>query len=84
MMIRHFNNEVMNNKILQIDISKAISICLRRGIKVYPVVSDKKFKIEVNDNGKLKRYNKEVAVRELNKALSNTYKHFAVLILKKE
>ena len=72
----------MTNKVLQLDISKAISICLRKGIKVYPVVSNKKFKIEVNDNGKLKRYNKEVVASELNKALSNTYKHYAVIILK--
>lgn len=72
----------METKTLQIDISRAMSICLRSGIKVYPVTSGRKFKIEVNDNGSLTRYNKEVDTKHLNKAISKTYKHYAVEIMK--
>ena len=74
----------MLNKKLQIDISKAMSICLRNGVKVYPVISDNKFKVEVNNKGNIVRYNKEVVTKELNKALSTTYKYFAVQILKQQ
>jgi len=74
----------MNTKELHIDISKAMSICIKHGLKVYPVVSGRKFKIEVDNNGNLKRYDKEVDSKELNKALSNTYKHFAVQFIKQK
>tara|TARA_R110002167_G_scaffold190638_1_gene392938 strand:+ start:11670 stop:11903 length:234 start_codon:yes stop_codon:yes gene_type:complete len=73
----------MQDKILKIDISKAMSICLRDGVRVYPIVSGRLFKIEVDNKGELKRYAKEVVAAELNKALATTYKHFAVEIIKK-
>ena len=72
---------MMETKKMQIDISKAMSICLRNGVKVYPKVSGRKFKVEVDNKGEIIRYDKEVIGKELNKALSNTYKHFAKIIL---
>lgn len=74
----------MQYKKLQLDISKAISICIKHGLKVYPVRNGKTFKIEVDDNGKLIRYTKEVHQKELNKALSATYKYFAVMFIKQK
>ena len=71
-------------KELHIDISKAMSICIKHGLKVYPVPSGRMFKIEVDNNGTLKRYDKEVASKAINKALSNTYKHFAVQFIKQQ
>lgn len=55
----------METKQLQLDISKAMSICLKHNIKVYPVVSGHMFKIEVDDNGNLTRYNKEISGKEI-------------------
>lgn len=66
---------------MQLDISRAMSICLRHGLKVYPTVSGKKFKVEVDDNGDITRYNKELLGKELNNALSKTYKYHAKLIM---
>ncbi len=66
---------------MQLDISKAMSICLRHGVKVYPKVSGRRFKVEVDNKGEIIRYDKEVIGKELNKALSATYKHFAKIIL---
>ncbi|MFD1292659.1 hypothetical protein ACFQ5N_02315 [Lutibacter holmesii] len=74
----------MKTKELHIDVSKAMAICIKHGLKVYPVASGRKFKIEVDNNGTLKRYNKEVVSKELNKAMSVTYKHFAVQFLKQD
>jgi len=74
----------MPNKQLQLDISKAMGICIKHGLKVYPVANGRNFKIEVDDNGKLIRYDKEVPTKEINKALSATYKHFAVIYLKQK
>ena len=71
----------MQTKKLQMDISKAMSICLRHGVTVYPVVSGRMFKIEVNDNNKLKRYTKEIGPKEISKAQSDTYKYHAIKIL---
>ena len=74
----------MKTKPFQIDISKAMSICIRAGIKVYPVPSGRRFKVEVDDNGELIRYNKELSDKDLNVALSKTYKHYAVLLINKK
>ena len=63
------------------DISKAMSICLRNGVTVYPVISGRMFKIEVNDNNKLNRYSKEIGQKEISKAQSDTYKYHAIKIL---
>ena len=74
----------MNTKPLDIDISKAMAICIKHGLKVYPVATGRKFQIEVDNNGTLKRYDKEVVSKELNKAMSTTYKHFAVQFIKQK
>ena len=71
----------MKLKRLQMDISYAMSVCLRSGLKVYPVVTGRNFKIEIDDNGNLTRYNKEVNSKELNKAMSETYKYFAAKLI---
>ena len=69
---------------LHLDISKAISICIKNGLKVYPVAAGKRFKIEVDNNGVIKRYDKEINVKRINKAISATYKHFAIIYLKQK
>lgn len=77
----HFKMKV---KELNIGISKAISICLKAGVKVYPVNINRHFKIEVNDNGNLIRYDKIITQQQVNSAQSKTYKHWANVILKKQ
>jgi hypothetical protein len=69
---------------LHLDISKAISICISNGVRVYPVVSGRKYKIEVDNNGVVDRYDKEISSNYLNKALSATYKHFAIMFIKEK
>ena len=72
------------DKKLQLDISKAMSICIKNGLKVYPVAVGRRFKIEVDNNGTIKRYDKEINAHKINKALSATYKYFAIMFLKQK
>lgn len=65
-----------------IAISKAAHICLRNGIKVYPVIVGRDFKIEVDNNGEILRYNKKVNSKNLNSAISKTVKYYALNIIK--
>lgn len=76
---------IEHTKKLQLDISKAMSICLKHGIKVYPVLNRvKKFVIEVDDNGSITTYEKEVTGSEINVAQSKTYKYYAERIINKK
>ena len=66
---------------LQIDINTAMSICIRNGIRVYPVPSGRKFKIEVDNNGTKIIYDKEIEGKYVANAHNKTYKHWALKIL---
>ena len=71
-------------KNLQLDINKAMSICVRHGVKVYPVPVGKLFLIEVDKgNGKIKRYNDSlVSSKNVATAQRKTYIAYAKQILK--
>ena len=81
-MILHFKMKV---KELHIDINKAMSICIRNGIKVYPVPVGKMFAVEVDKgDSSLKRYDALVSSKEVAAAVRKTYIAWSKLILKKE
>lgn len=59
---------------------KQFNLVISSGIKVYPIsreVAPQKFKhfIQVDNNGKITTYNKEVPQRELNDAVAKTIIH---------
>lgn len=70
--IPRFNR--INNKTLM-EINKAMSLCLKNGIKVYPVqINRKKIFIESDKNGKVTRYKKVLDnIKDINKAIESTY-----------
>ena len=74
----------MIQKPIKIDINRAMVICLRHGIKVYPDVNGYKFNVCVDDNGTITKYEKLVTTNDINTALSKTYKAWAIEIIKKE
>ncbi len=57
----------------QIDCSKESYICVKKGIKVYPVFINKSWFIEVDDNGKKTRYEKAILQDEINNSIAQTY-----------
>ena len=59
------------------DINKAMSICFKKGIKVYPEIKNKSFVVAVNDNNKVKLSDKLHTSKTINKAIVNTYLHIA-------
>ena len=70
-------------KELHIDINKAMSICIRNGVKVYPVPVGRMFAIEV-DKGEPtpKRYETLVSQKEVAAAVRKTYIAWSKAILK--
>lgn len=81
-MILHFK---MKEKELHIDINKAMSICIRNGVRVYPVPIGKMFAVEVDKGGSsLKRYDALVSSKEVATAVRKTYIAWSKVILKKE
>lgn len=62
-------------------IDVAMSLCIKNGIKVYPIVFGKYFKIQVDDNGKLITYPTVIKQAYVNSAQSKTYKYFATKIM---
>ncbi len=74
----------MMTKTYHININKAMAICLRNGVKVYPVVKGRAFVIHVEDNGKVIEYDKKVDSSRVANAMTKVYKHFASKIKKKE
>lgn len=72
-------------KELHIDINKAMSICIRNNVKVYPVPVGKQFVIEV-DNGleEPKRYDKTVSSNNVAAAVRKTYIAYAKSIIKEQ
>lgn len=74
----------MNTQPIKVSISHAMSLCINNGIKVYPVPKGFKFVVEVDDNNKIVRYEKEVTPRDVAKACSDTYKYYAKKIIKEK
>lgn len=63
-------------KELHIDINKAMSICIRNGIKVYPVPIGRLFAVEVDKgSGEIKRYDSLVSSKEVAAAVRKTSQH---------
>lgn len=70
---------------LHIDINKAMSICIRNNVKVYPVPVGRQFVIEVDNGGpKPKRYEKVVSSKNVAAAVRKTYIAYAKSIISKE
>lgn len=61
------------------DINKAMQICFKNKIKIYPNYYKlyKSFRIVVNYNGKEKPIKKDVKPSEINNAIIKTYKFYA-------
>jgi len=75
----------LNIKQLKIDINHAMSICIRNGLKVYPVPIGSRFAIEVDKGSATpKRYDVLVSSKEVHTAVRKTYIAYAKLILKQE
>ena len=69
----------------KVDINTAMSICIRNGVKVYPVAAGRMFKIEVDkETESPKRYDALVSSKEVASAVRKTYIAFAKLILKEQ
>jgi hypothetical protein len=66
------------------DINKAMSICFKNGVKIYPVLSGRHHKIQVESNGKKQPpYDKILRnFKEVNDAMTSTYFYCAEKILK--
>lgn len=58
------------------DVSGFNYILIKNGIKVYPVGYSGKFKIQVDNNGKLKTFNKLITQGEVNEAINKTIKYY--------
>ena len=72
-------------KELHIDINKAMSICIRNGVRVYPVPVGKMFAVQVDKgDSSLKRYDALVSSKEVAAAVRKTYIAWSKVILKKE
>ena len=75
----------MMKKEIHIDINKAMSICIRAGVKVYPVPVGRLFAVEVQKNEeKPKRYEALVAAKEVAAAVRKTYIAWSKSILKQK
>lgn len=58
------------------DVSGFNYILIKNGIKVYPVGYNGKFKIQVDNNGKLKTFDKLITQGEVNEAINKTIKYY--------
>jgi len=50
-------------------------LVLSSGIKVYPISRNFKWYVQIDNNGKIKTYNKQVPQSELNDAIAKTIIH---------
>lgn len=57
-------------------ISKEMSFCLASGIKVYPVNKKGKWFIEVDNNGKIKTFEKAITEKEISESAVKTYQFY--------
>jgi hypothetical protein len=68
---------------VHVDINKAMSVCIRNGVKVYPVPVGSMFAIEVEKGAAVpKRYDRLVSSREVAAAVRKTYIAYSIVILK--
>tara|TARA_R110002020_G_scaffold453632_2_gene668629 strand:- start:2827 stop:3042 length:216 start_codon:yes stop_codon:yes gene_type:complete len=67
------------------DINKAMQICFKEKIAVYPIIKSKEHKIEYSVNGVVeKRYSKILSTKkQVNEAVKKTYIYLANSIVKK-
>jgi|TARA_R110002153_G_scaffold216051_1_gene368676 hypothetical protein len=73
----------VNIKEKHIDINKAMSICIRAGVRVYPVPIGRMFAIEVvNGAAEPKRYDKLVSSNDVAAAQRKTYIMYARSLIK--
>lgn len=73
----------METKEIKLSVSMATSICLKQGIRVYPVCVGSLYKIEVEfSDGKKKLYDKLVSAKEMHSAWRKTWIAYAMKILK--
>ncbi|CAL2056082.1 hypothetical protein [Tenacibaculum sp. 190524A05c] len=70
--------------IKSIEISKAMSLCINNGVRIYPVISMGKYvKIEVNNNGRKHTYPEEFhRAKDINNSIIEKYKYYSNKILK--
>ena len=66
-----------SNSLTVPDSYKEAGICIKNGIKVYPVQIRSKWKIEVDNNGKITVIDKEISQNEINYAMAMTYIFYA-------
>ena len=72
-------------KEVNLDINTAMSICIRKGVKVYPVSVGRMFAIEVDKgSGSVKRYDSLVSAKEVAASQRKTYIAWAKEILKRK
>lgn len=58
-------------------IDEAIKICLRNGVKVYPIYKSGKWYIETMILDKKKTFDKEVQNKDIDNAIKKTYVYMA-------
>lgn len=66
------------------DVSDKNYRLIKNGIKVYPVGFNGKFKIQVDNNGKLKTFKKEIKQGEVNEAINKTIKYYYDKLIENE
>lgn len=68
----------------EININKAIALCVENKIYVKSFKIGKKYCIKVDDNGGIVEYKKLVYDSQLHSAISKTWRHYAAIILNKK
>lgn len=57
-------------------ISNIISICVKNGLKVYPVIKERGIYIQMEYNGRVRNFDKKVSGKKINEAMDKTYRHY--------
>lgn len=69
---------------LSIDVNKESYFIFHCGIKVYPIAKGKNWFIQVDNNGKIKTFEKAITQSEVNDAIAKTIKFYYQQIKSKE
>lgn len=69
---------------LSIDVNKESHFIFHCGIKVYPISKGKNWFIQVDNNGKIKTFEKAITQSEVNEAIAKTIKFYYQQIKSKE
>ena len=80
------NNELAKKRVSSINKDPAkLYLVMKHGISVYPIsAGNKKWYVEVNNNGKLKKYTKIVTDAELEDSIWKTINHYYNLLNEKK